>query len=486
MRTVSYRRAIGFFAFSVCILALAPNLARADLQGSMNNLFNDLGTANNVTKPGAFRGQAMNTYTGGNLMLRSQNKSYSLASIQWPSISAGCGGIDAFAGSFSHISSAELKDMMKKITSSLPGVAFQLALSSVSPLLGEKTQWMQTIEQALTRGHVNSCETATALVRSAADAMNFDAGATCRRAAIATGLAADEAEAASKCKQDPNSVLNQARSSGDPAVKSIPPFQGNLMWEALSRLNTRGELDDTTKLLVMSFTGTIVYGDPTSNDPAAAAPQQFPPTISTIRDLLYGAVNPDTNGDSTVSLLTCNTGAGCTNVSVDPNKRFTPMNKLVENRLVSLSEKIRNRGTPTPDEIAFVNAVTEPVFRILSVGNTIDGSGMAEQLIAQYKDVIAIDFAHTFLSRAMRIGMDSLGNNYKLSKTQREDEQALQRRIADALKLLSDERKAAYDKVRSFNSIAQHLAQIESNLRDNLPDHIQEMIGRRREGQGDK
>jgi len=69
---------------------------------------------------------------------RSPNKVYQLAAIQFPYVRAGCGGIDAFGGSFSHVSSQEFKTSSRQSLPALPGVAFQLALSSVSPLLGEK------------------------------------------------------------------------------------------------------------------------------------------------------------------------------------------------------------------------------------------------------------------------------------------------------------------------------------------------------------
>ncbi|MBL8510271.1 MAG: conjugal transfer protein TraH [Betaproteobacteria bacterium] len=457
--------------------------ASADLQGEVGRMFNDLGGVGNVTSGGSFRTQAANIYTGGNLMLRMPNKTYTLGAVQWPSIRAGCGGIDAFAGSFSHISSSELRDMLKKITSSLPAVAFQLALSSVSPLLGEKTQWMQTIEQALTRGHINSCETATALVKSAADAMNFDAAASCRRAAIALGLASDESEAASKCRQNPDAVLGQARNSNDPAVKATAPFQGNLMWEALSRLDgSLGQLDDSTRLVVMSFTGTVVYGDAGSDTP----PRQYAPTISSIRELLYGRTAADATGMIEVSLYDCDTGAGCNTVNLNSSYRFKPFTKLVEERLRSLAAKAQARAVPSPEEIAFVNAVTEPVFRILNVGNTIDGSGLTDQLIEQYKEVIAIDFAHTFIERALRIGLNGLGNNYKLDKSQQADEALLRQRLSDALRDLAAEKQAAYEKVRTFNSIAQHLASLEAALRNGLPDHVQKMLGERMDDSGKK
>src|SRR6218665_204865 len=85
-------------------LTAVPASSRADLNSEVNDMFNQLGAIGNYTAPGAFRGQAYNTYTGGSLMMRSPNKVYQLAAVQFPSAKAGCGGIDAFGGSFSHIS----------------------------------------------------------------------------------------------------------------------------------------------------------------------------------------------------------------------------------------------------------------------------------------------------------------------------------------------------------------------------------------------
>ena len=121
-------------------------LQAGDLNSEVNNMFNNLGAIGNYTAPGAFRGQTFNTYTGGNLMMRSPNKVYQLAAIQFPSAKAGCGGIDVFGGSFSHISATEFKNMLKNITAALPGIAFQLALEAVSPLLGGLTKWAKGLE----------------------------------------------------------------------------------------------------------------------------------------------------------------------------------------------------------------------------------------------------------------------------------------------------------------------------------------------------
>ena len=138
MRRCTKQKITAFATASVLVATSTP-LRAGDLNAEVNNMFNNLGAIGNYTAPGAFRGQTFNTYTGGNLMMRSPNKVYQLAAIQFPGAKAGCGGIDVFGGSFSHISAQEFKNMLRNITAALPGIAFQLALEAVSPLLGGLT-----------------------------------------------------------------------------------------------------------------------------------------------------------------------------------------------------------------------------------------------------------------------------------------------------------------------------------------------------------
>src|ERR1700720_824573 len=168
------RNTIAVATISSLVLAPVGRSWAGDLQTEVDSMFNNLGAIGNYTAPGAFRGQTYNTYTGGSLFILSPNKVYQLATIQFPYAKAGCGGIDAFGGSFSHISAAEFKNMLKNITAALPGVAFQLALSSVSPLLGQKVEWMKNLETFINNARINSCETAQALVRGGANGMGFD------------------------------------------------------------------------------------------------------------------------------------------------------------------------------------------------------------------------------------------------------------------------------------------------------------------------
>ena len=141
---------------ALSLLVLQPAAHAGDLNTEVTNMFNNLGAVGNYTDPGAFKGQTFNTFTGGNLYLRSPNKTYQLAAIQFPSAKGGCGGIDLFGGSFSHISAAEFRNMLRNITAALPGIAFQLALESVSPLLGGLTKWAKGLETWINNARVNS------------------------------------------------------------------------------------------------------------------------------------------------------------------------------------------------------------------------------------------------------------------------------------------------------------------------------------------
>jgi hypothetical protein len=68
---------------------------------------------------------------------------------------------------------------------------------------------------------------------------------------------------------------------------------------------------------------------------------------------------------------------------------------------------------PSP-EVGFVNQVSEPVYKMLSIGSTIPGSGLTDSLIGQYREVIAADYAYVFLGRNLRIGTAAPDKDFQL------------------------------------------------------------------------
>ena len=463
----------GVAVAAAAALALQPLALRAgDLNAEVNNMFTALGAVGNYTAPGAFKGQTFNTYTGGNFFMRSPNKVYQLAAIQFPSAKAGCGGIDVFGGSFSHISAEEFKNMLRNITAALPGIAFQLALEAVSPLLGGLTKWAKGLETWINNARINSCETAKAIVSTAAEAAGYSSQETCADLAIEMGLESDRDAARRRCGTDRPSILASARSSTDPNVKNKAPFVGNLTWKALQY--TGSYLDDQERELIMSIVGTVIFYP----EDAARDPEPIAPTISSISQLLYGQA-AGTGTDVTQHLLRCNDYTNCDVVTLNTGYTSTPFTAKVETMMRSIADKIATR-TAIPNnspEVGFVNQTTEPVYKMLSVGATIPGSGLADSLISQYRDVIAADYAYVFLERNLRLGMAALEKDYMLQQGQRERAQQIRQRAQAVLLQISQEKTALYQKVGSFRAVASHLEQLERQLRTSMPQHVMDMLG---------
>lgn len=465
------RRAIAT-AMAAALVVSPVTLRAGDLNAEVNNMFNSLGTIGNYTAPGAFRGQTFNTYTGGSLFMRAPNKVYQLAAIQFPSAKAGCGGIDVFGGSFSHISAAEFKNMLRNITAALPGIAFQLALESVSPLLGGLTKWAKGLETWINNARINSCETAKAIVSTAAEAAGFGSQEACSDLAIEMGLESDRDAARRRCATDRTSILASARSSGDAYVRNKAPFVGNLTWKALQRTGTY--LDDQERELIMSIVGTVIFYP----EDAARDPEPIAPTITSISQLLYGQA-PGAGTDVTQHLLRCNDYTNCDGVTLNTAYTHTPFTARVETMMRSIADKIATR-TAIPNnsaEVGFVNQTTEPVYKMLSIGATIPGSGLADSLIGQYRDVIAADYAYVFLERNLRLGMAALDKDYTLQQSQRDLATHIRQRAQATLLQLAQEKNLLYQKVGSFRAVSSHLEQLERQLRSSMPQHVMDMLG---------
>jgi conjugative transfer pilus assembly protein TraH len=455
------------------VFALSSTPMRAgDLNAEVNTMFNNLGAIGNYTSPGAFRGQTFNTYTGGSLFMRSPNKVYQLAAIQFPSAKAGCGGIDVFGGSFSHISATEFKNMLKNITAALPGIAFQLALEAVSPLLGGLTKWAKGLETWINNARINSCETAKALVSTAAEAVGYSSQETCADLAIEMGLETDRDAARRRCGSDRPSILASARASSDPNVRNKAPFVGNLTWKALQY--TGSYLDDPERELIMSMVGTIIFYPDEANRDA----EPIAPTITSISQLLYGQAAAS-GTDVVQHMLKCNDYTNCDSVTLNTAYTHTPFTAKVENMMRSIASKIASRTAIANNsaEVGFVNQTTEPVYKMLSIGATIPGSGLADSLIGQYRDVIAADYAYVFLDRNLRLGMAALDKDYSLQQVQRDRANDIRKRAQGMLLLLAQEKNLLYQKVGSFKAVASHLEQLERQLRSSMPQHVMDMLG---------
>lgn len=467
----SGRRVIaGLLAVSLAITPLASH--PADLNAEMQAMFNDLGALGNVTTPGAFRGQAMNLYTGGSLMMRAPGRNYPLASVQLPSLRAGCGGIDIYGGAFSFINKQQFIALLQNIGANAVGYAFKLALQSISPDIDKLLTELQDQINKINAMNINSCEAAQSLVNGVVGEYDNSVMSGCANISQYLGSVSDRAEGRLTCATNAPAVVRTAANSSDPNVRNATFVKGNVTWLALNQVG--GSISQQEKELIMSVIGTVILFPP-ADDGSGATPRYAEPTIVGLRDLLLGRGASATEGNVDIEVYVCDEPSECLNPS-RTTVSAKPFTRLVSERLRRMSDNIATRSPQSPADIGFVNNTTEPVYKMLSVANAVPGSSTAETLIETYKDVIALDYAETFLNRAIRQAMSALSQALKRTGIEQQYIDAIRENAQEAQRQLLTEKQAAYAKVRSVSSMTQDLQTLERQLWSSMPSSVKSML----------
>ncbi len=470
MNTGPKRLLAALLAFT---LATAPVAGRtADLNAEMQAMFNDLGALGNVTSPGAFRGQAMNLYTGGSLMMRSQGRNYPLINAQLPSLRAGCGGIDLYGGAFSFINKQQFVALLQNIGSNAIGYAFKLALQSISPDIDKLLTELQDQLNKVNAMNINSCEAAQALVNGIVGEFDNSVQSGCANISQYLGSVVDRVDARLACATNAPAVVKSAANSGDPNVRNATFAKGNVTWLALNQVG--GTISQQEKELIMSVIGAVILYPP-ADDGSGAMPRYVEPTIVGLRDLLLGHAASTTGGNVDIEVYVCDEPTECLN----PRRTTVsakPFTRLVTERLRRMSDNIATRTPQNAADIGFVNNTTEPVYKMLAVANAIPGSSTAETLIETYKDAIALDYAETFLNRAIRQALSALSQALKRTGIEQQYIDAIRQNAQEAQRQLLAEKQAAYAKVRSVSSMTQDLQTLERQLWSSMPSSVKSML----------
>ena len=448
----------------------------AGLNAEMQSMFNDLGALGNVTSPGAFRGQAMNLYTGGSLMMRAPGRNYPLVNAQVPSLRAGCGGIDLYGGAFSFINKQQFVAMLQNIGSNAVGYAFKLALQSISPDIDKLLTELQDQMNKVNAMNINSCEAAQALVNGVVGEYDNSVQSGCANISQYLGSVSDRAEARMTCATNAPSVVKTAANSADPNLRNTSFIKGNVTWLALNQVG--GNISQQERELIMSLIGTVILTPP-ADDGSGASPRYAEPTIAGLRDLLLGraeSTGPGAlQGQVDVDVYVCDEPAECLN-PLRTSVSVKPFSQLVAERLRRMSDNIVNRSPQAAADIGFINNTSEPVYRMLAVANAVPGSGTAETLIERYKDVIALDYAETFLSRSLAQAMAALSHALRRTAVEQKYLDEIRSHAQQARALLLAEKQTAYAKLRSVSAMTQDLQTLERQLWSAMPPAVKAML----------
>jgi len=406
-------------------LTVMPIDASANIAQQMNDMFNSM---SNTTNPQAYLGQSMGALTGGSAIVRNRIVNENILGFIPPHISAGCGGIDMFGGSFSFINAKQLTNLFRSIASNASGYFFQLAMQAMCPTCTNLISAMQKKIQQLNQLANNSCQTAKALVDQAVLSTVPDMSSkfldlhAMRKAAAqdqaANGVAfSDIFDAFSPpTKKNTNATIAKA----DPSFLLKKGYIGNIAWDILQHANVKAWMafgDTDVLFTMMSLTGTVVVSPPNKTITGAGGTADKTSDIKKYTAKID--LNTFVNGrqHATVKMWSCalSTDPQCTQPFLKTNSAFVPMVKRIKDILLGvggnagLVEKFRHPKLGeklTAKEKALTELMSLPMVKVIrSFGG--DGETTATYFVNQMAPVVAQAMVSGYVEDMIRAFADA-------------------------------------------------------------------------------
>ncbi len=389
---INLRRLI--LSLSFCsFIATVPS--RADVNGDLNGFFGSLGYSGNVTQAQAWQGQAAGYFTGGSVYLRNPVKNVQLISMQVPSLNSGCGGIDAYLGSFSMISGEEIQRFVKQIMSNAAGYAFDLALQTMVPELKQAKDFLQKLASDINSMNMSSCQAAQGIIGGLWPVTQVSQQKICQDIAGDTNFFSDWAASRQGC-----TVGGQGGAVADRVTdtqKDQLLRDKNLIWAALSK-NRMFDSNRQLKELVMSTVGSIIIG--------GGQIKVLTPLVDN-RDLLKVLMR-----GGTAKVYGCDEDTKCMNptvVDITINES-SALVELVKSLMLSMQNKLVDDSPLSDQEKGFVNTTSVPVLKYLTNAQSM---GQPATYLIQVSDFIAQDLMIQYLQELVKQGSISLaGTNF--------------------------------------------------------------------------
>ncbi|MFP3384991.1 conjugal transfer protein TraH [Tritonibacter sp. SIMBA_163] len=379
----------------------AAGPSQADVGSDLKNFWERTGGGVNVTKPTAYRGQQAGYATLGSLYLRTRPRNSQLATIQLPSIRAGCGGIDIFGGAFSFISEEELIALMEAIMQNAAGFAFELALESLSPSVQEIVAKLRDLMQQVNAGNINSCEAGQLLTSSLWPKMDGASQHVCQTIGGYTGRFADRVASRHGCGTGGNHSSTMDRADG--ALADQVPTDVNYAWRAVKKNNFLSSNPRIAEFF-MTLTGTIIT--------VAAEDDDTSPTHRTIpaRALSPDAAKALVEGGAYKSLR-CDDVNECLNpvmrdLTLNANDAlFAVTAKAIED----LSDAISNDTEPPDEAIALINLTSVPIYEHLVTAKSYKYKFVQDD-INSMAELVAVDLSIAYIDEGVSEILNSAAN----------------------------------------------------------------------------
>lgn len=392
------------FSLLVCL----HSTANASVGNKVDSWFDNMNYSN-VTAPGVYEGQSARYLSLGGVYTRAPiTQPFKFFNIQTPKFSAGCGGIDFYAGGFSAIDSKQLIENLRTIGQNAASLAFMLAIQIVSPQLSSTMEQIQSWANYFNQLNMDSCEAAQALVGGALDLFGADQG-NCTVKRI-NDYGEDWTTANHNCT---TGGKKQQTQTSDANVVEFT--KGNLTWVILMD-DLFFKNDQEFAELILNLVGTVIITSTNNSDDSSKDIRNIVPAITDSGETerwknIYTALMWGKSAVDKLKLYRCkgnDNGAsrtspeGCDVMSIDledVSVNWDGMNQKVEKIFKSILSKIKSDQELTNEEKGLIASSKLPVYRFLtSISVAYPKSIDLQTTYQPYVEIIAQDIVINALS----------------------------------------------------------------------------------------
>lgn len=373
-------------------VALAP---MADVDDELDRWFNDMNYSTS-TNPGVYEGQSARYATLGGVSTRAPiREPFHFVDVQTPKMTAGCGGIDFYAGGFSAIDKDAFVENLRAIGQNAQSLGFMLAIQVVSPQLSGQMEKVQTWANKFNQMGMDSCQAAQSLVGGGMDMLGAKAGnCTIKRM---SEFGEDYRTAEDAC-------LREGRMSETEASGSTPNtadfVKGNLAWYVLMQ-DPFFRSDTEFAELMMNLTGTVIL---TEGVGGRISTDTLNPAITKDRESerfrnIYTALLHGSESDQDLALYTCEDDAAnpdaclelsSTLQSIDPS--WSGMYSKIDELVSGIVDSIYADTPLTDSQRGLISTTNIPLYRYLAAAAAHHPKGTdLSRMTSNYTELIASD-----------------------------------------------------------------------------------------------
>ena len=439
----------------VIIFIICSANALAGISEDLNKFFDNLGYANNITRPHAFTNQQGGYYSGGSLIVRSNIENANMFEVMPPNYAFGCGAIDLFGGAFSFINKEQFLALINNIGKQSIAFGIQVAMQTAAPQIKSVLDQLMGTIQDLNALNINSCNAAASLLGGMLPKTQATSSTLCEAIGISKNKFSDYAEARQGCGRDAkNAEINQLKNDG---FKDLLGEEYNLAWKALN--NSRMFSSDVSLAeLFMSISGSIIM-----KKHGKQAGLEYLMSLA-VNDKLIGALI--NGGKAEVYKCDKTSSDECLNpnlLEITIAKEAAILYKVQE-YISKIAGKVLTDGNITPEEKAFVNSTYLPILKIIAVESAFK-EGQAPIAADELAEIVAYDIVLQYLTRVVDLTAYAAAKLQSIQLTG-EPFKEFANGIKQVRTLIDQKRHRLFAQLNTTLGIIERTSQIEKQLHD--------------------